>query len=171
MLEDEEYFHEKKERVPSTWFHKLIEIITLFILIIMIIYPFVMWNTLPSKIPAHYNALGEIDRWGTKYELFVLPIVGVFLYGLMSLVSLFPSAWNIPVTVTRENRKRVYQTVKSLLVFMKLEVIVLFGYLEYHSTQMKNMPGSFLGIVLVVLFGTVFYYIARMYWVAKRRDG
>ncbi len=170
MMDNEEHFHEKKERVPSTWFHKLIEIITLFILIIMIIYPFVMWNTLPSKIPAHYNALGEIDRWGTRSELFVLPIGGVFLYGLMSLVSLFPSAWNIPVTVTKENRKRVYQTAKSLLVLMKLEVIVIFGYLEYHSTQMKNLSGSFLGIVLVVVFGTVLYYIARMYRVAKRRD-
>lgn len=27
---------------------------------------------LPDQIPAHYNISGEIDRWGSKYEMFIL---------------------------------------------------------------------------------------------------
>lgn len=27
---------------------------------------------LPDRIPAHYNFAGEIDRWGSKYEMFIL---------------------------------------------------------------------------------------------------
>ena len=35
---------------------------------------FVAIQFLPDQIPAHYNALGEIDRWGSKYEEFVLAV-------------------------------------------------------------------------------------------------
>jgi hypothetical protein len=56
-----------------------------------------------------------------------------------------------------------------MLVLMKLEVIVLFAYLEYHIIGLRELPGSFLGIVLIVIFGTMIYFIRRMYKVAKRR--
>ena len=35
---------------------------------------FIAIQFLPDQIPAHYNALGEIDRWGSKYEEFVLAV-------------------------------------------------------------------------------------------------
>ena len=34
-----------------------------------------VFQFLPDKIPAHYNFAGEIDRWGSKYESFLYPIV------------------------------------------------------------------------------------------------
>lgn len=30
---------------------------------------------LDDVVPVHFNALGEVDRWGSKYELLVLPLV------------------------------------------------------------------------------------------------
>ena len=30
---------------------------------------------MPDRIPAHYDFSGEIDRWGSKYELIVFPLV------------------------------------------------------------------------------------------------
>jgi len=160
---------EMGDKLPWTRFHKVIEVISLVILLTMIIYPFAIWDTLPLKIPMHFNAAGEIDRYGSRSELFLMPILSIFLYGLMSLVSAFPSAWNMPVTVTRENRDRVYQCTKSLLILMKMEVIALFGYLEYSITQVKNIPGAFLGIVFVVIFGTIIYYVVKMRKLAHTR--
>ncbi len=29
----------------------------------------------PEQLPLHYNAMGEIDRWGSKYEELVFPII------------------------------------------------------------------------------------------------
>ncbi len=165
----EDKLQKDKDRIPDTGFHKGIEIITLIVLIAMIIYPVIMWNTLPAKIPMHYNAAGEIDRWGSRGELILLPVIGMFMYGLLTLVAFSPSAWNIPVTITRENRIRVYQCTKSMLVLMKLEVIVLFAYLEYHIMEQRELSGSFLGIVILVLFGITIYFIRRMFKVAKRR--
>ena len=37
----------------------------------------------PEEIPMHYNIQGEIDRWGSKYEMLIMPVIclvsGVFL--------------------------------------------------------------------------------------------
>ena len=42
------------------------------LLIAVIALPF-----LPEKIPAHYNFAGEIDRWGSKYETLIFPLVTI----------------------------------------------------------------------------------------------
>lgn len=36
---------------------------------------------MPSQIPMHYNMAGEIDRWGSKYESFIFPVL-IILFSL-----------------------------------------------------------------------------------------
>lgn len=54
------------------------------------------WNGLPDEVPAHYNALGEVDRWGSKMELLILPLVGAFSAVLMQLFEKLPESHNYP---------------------------------------------------------------------------
>lgn len=35
----------------------------------------VVLQFMPNSIPMHYNAEGEIDRWGSKYESLIFPII------------------------------------------------------------------------------------------------
>lgn len=37
---------------------------------------------MPDSVPMHYNLAGEIDRWGSKYENLVFPIIiiAIFLF-------------------------------------------------------------------------------------------
>ena len=35
----------------------------------------------PDQIPAHYNIRGEVDRWGSKYEFLILPVINL-LFGV-----------------------------------------------------------------------------------------
>ena len=42
---------------------------------------------LPDKIPAHYNAAGEVDRWGSKYEMLIFPGLIVITRGVMALMT------------------------------------------------------------------------------------
>ena len=30
---------------------------------------------MPDKVPAHYDFAGNIDRWGSKYEIFIFPVM------------------------------------------------------------------------------------------------
>ncbi len=34
---------------------------------------------LPEQIPAHYNAAGQVDRWGSKYEALIIPALTIVL--------------------------------------------------------------------------------------------
>ena len=47
-------------------------------LIIIVLIPFVylayVWNSLPEKVPLHWNIEGEIDRYGEKSELILIQV-------------------------------------------------------------------------------------------------
>ena len=45
---------------------KLADIFCILLLISQMLYVLVSWGKFPDTIPAHYNAVGEIDRWGGK---------------------------------------------------------------------------------------------------------
>lgn len=50
----------------------------------LLVLPFLVisyyWDTLPEKIPVHWNEKGEVDRYGDKVEVFLLPIISIFTY-------------------------------------------------------------------------------------------
>ncbi len=46
---------------------------------------------LPEKIPAHYGVDNQVDRWGSKYEVLLFPVIsilmGYFLLGMAKLAA------------------------------------------------------------------------------------
>lgn len=46
---------------------------------------------LPAEIPAHYDAAGNITRWGSRYETLLLPLVTLLMGGFLLLVSRWSS--------------------------------------------------------------------------------
>lgn len=51
------------------------------------IYLAMIWEALPDKVPLHWNLRGEIDRWGSKNELLLIPfILPIPTYLLMTVV-------------------------------------------------------------------------------------
>lgn len=92
-------------KLKYTKMQTVFEIIGALLLAGMFAYVFLEWGRLPEKIPVHFNAAGEINRWGDKSEIFILPGVGMALYLLITLISHFPSSWNVPVESTEETGK------------------------------------------------------------------
>lgn len=43
--------------------------------IIPLVITSVVLQMMPDSVPMHYNISGEIDRWGSKYENFIFPII------------------------------------------------------------------------------------------------
>lgn len=46
---------------------------------------------LPDTIPVHYGVEGTVDRWGSKYECFIFPVITFVTGGLILL-----SGWLAP---------------------------------------------------------------------------
>lgn len=131
------------------------EVFCMILLIVTILYTIYMYIQLPEKIPIHYNAAGVIDRYGNKLEIFILLIVTWVMYIGLSLVTRVPQFWNTGVSVTAENKDRVYRILKNMLKIIKMEIIVIFCYLIYNTTTLYNLPKWFVPVFLVLLFSTM----------------
>jgi len=65
--------------IPKTRSEWVWDIIGLIVYLASIFFLIFVWNKLPDQVPGHYNAQGEVDRMGSKFELLLLPGVGVFM--------------------------------------------------------------------------------------------
>ena len=60
------------------------------ILLAGIVYVAVRYAQLPAEIPSHYNFYGEIDGYGSRGTLWIMPVIGILCDALMLAVSFFP---------------------------------------------------------------------------------
>ncbi len=139
-----------------------VEFITVILLFLIWLYLILSWNTIPDKIPGHYNAQGVVDRWGNKNEILLIPIVSVALYILLTIVSFFPSAWNVPVKITDHNGEFTYTNLKTMLIILKMEVIATFAYISYCNIKIQSLGAWFLPLELTIIFVTITYYIIKV---------
>ncbi len=90
------------------------------------------------------------------------------MYAILTVVSFFPQAWNMPVSVTEENKWALYGMTKNLLLFLKAELLALFFYLTWCTASAQPLSSKFLPVILILVFGTVGYFILQMVRVGRR---
>lgn len=153
---------EKRMKLKKNAWDRISETLSLALLLGTIVYLIVMWKSIPDTIPAHYNAVGEVNRWGGKNELLFLPIIGGMLYFLITLVQQYPEAWNTGITVTEQNRERVYQILSNLISTTKLMMLLVFSSLTVLSSLGLALPIWYLGVFLVLLFGAIAFFLVQL---------
>lgn len=104
------------------------------------------WNGLPDVVPAHYNALGEVNRWGSKMELFILPIVGAFIALLMQLFEKLPESHNYPERLSKENAKEFYLLSRKLVNQIKNICLIIFALILIESVSIALGMGNGFGV-------------------------
>jgi len=145
----------------------ILEIIGVIIIMAFVIFLINSWSGIPEKIPGHYNALGEVDRWGNKSEILILPIVGGVLYAGITVLTFIPKIWNVPTAKNEASKEAVYICMKTMVIILKIEVIGTFFYIAYYSVNSQGLPIMFLPIELFVIFGTIIYFTVRSYKLGK----
>lgn len=154
-------------KTKYTLFQVVLEVISIALLVLFIVFIFTSWRNIPDKIPAHYNFAGDVDRWENKSGIIFLPVVTIILYAGISLSLRFPQIWNTPDVVNTENRYSVYSTIKTMLIFLKVVLVETFFYISYCSIKGRNIPSIFLPINLIILFLPMGYFIWKIYHQAK----
>lgn len=119
------------------------------------LYLIVFWSGIPEQIPGHYNAAGEVDRWGGRGELIFLPALGWIMYIGMTVMEHFPGLWNTGVKVTEQNREQVYRALRTLLETQKLWVVATIAYLTYNTAQVRQLSVWFLPAFLMLGLGSL----------------
>lgn len=124
-----------------------------------------VWGQLPDQVPAHYNAAGEVNRWGSKWELILLPTIAAFLAILMTFLEKHPE-WHNHMNLNENNIEFQYKNSILLLNVIKNECVLLFVFVDYNIVQVALGKAESLGILfmpifLVILFGSMIFFIVR----------
>lgn len=125
-----------------------------------VLLPFVylayLWNSLPKKVPMHWNLKGEIDDWGSKYSLvgliFLLPVL---TYVLMLLIPKIDTKKRI------EFMGGKYYQIKFVLVCF-MSVLALF---IIHSSKSQTLSSP---SMVFVMIGLLFMALGNYFKVIKQ---
>lgn len=150
----------KKRRLPYTLTNVLLDIVTLSIILYMYINTALIYNSLPDEIGIHFNGSGQIDGYGSKNQLFVLPSIVSGLTMLTSIFHFVKIRWYInlglPVpienlAVSEEHARYIYKALSVVLAVMKLSFCCMM--IEPYYSLVKQ---EFVGFVIFWLAIAVF---------------
>ena len=98
-----------------------INILIIAVMLLSIVGTSVLVILSPDTVPVHYNAFGEPDRFGSKYEAFIWPIICILL-GSTALI-----------TIRVQKKKRIHKN-ENLLLYTCLCTLLLFAGLGFCFT-------------------------------------
>ncbi|PAX59858.1 hypothetical protein CK510_04970 [Brunnivagina elsteri CCALA 953] len=123
---------------------------------------------LPDTIPVHFGFNGRVNGWGSKSILWILPGLGLFIYGLLTLIARSPHNFNYLVEITEHNAFRQYQIATSTLNWLKTELVWIFAFMEWKIFNLATVENPSLGIwflpaILLIIFGTIGYWLRQSF--------
>lgn len=118
-------------------------------LLIMVLLPFLylgyLYTDLPETVPTHWNIEGQIDDWGSKSMLWIIPFVTGFLgYVLMSLASKIDPKGQI-----KQMGAKFYQLKFILVLFL-----TTLGLYILYATKQQSMSSPKMLFILIGVFFT-----------------
>lgn len=120
------------------------------------IYLAYLWNSLPEKVPIHWDYKGEINGWGTKYSLIGL----VFLLPVLTYVLMLVIPKIDPKKRIKLMGGKYYQIKFVLVIFMS--VLALF-IIQSSKSQTLSSPS-----MVFVLIGLLFMALGNYFKVIKQ---
>lgn len=130
--------------------------------ITMIVYFLITKNTLPAEIPSRYDFSGNIRAYGSRNILLTAPVSLLFLISVLSVVSLFPSMWNLPgVKLTEENSGRLTGIVRTMLDIMLVLITAMFLTIYICQLRCTLVPAFLLPILCALFVANIIFCIMR----------
>jgi uncharacterized membrane protein len=152
-------------KIPKTKLEIALTTISLLLLIANFIYLCVEWSSIPDKVPMHFNAAGEVDRWGGKGGVIVLPFIATFLWLLLTALEKYPHTYNY-IKLSEDNVERQYKNARMMMNVTKATIVIYMVYLSWQTVQVAYGNQVGLGvwelpIFLLLLFGSMAFFMIR----------
>jgi uncharacterized membrane protein len=133
------------------------------IVLIPFVYLAFIWNTLPNKVPTHWNYKGEVDHWGDKFSLigllFMLPV-------LVYIILLVAPKIDPKKRIALMGRK-YYQLKFILVLIMSMLALFILYIAKNQSVSNPNLNLAFVGIFVLAL-GNYFKVVQPNYFIGIR---
>lgn len=123
-----------------------------------LVYLLVIWNTLPANVPLHYTINGNVDRYGSRNELWVL--AGVISFASLLVYLLLTNIHRIdPRRSAAENRERLRKIALAVMVFLAAIQI----WLLYIVSKGEALPYmKFVLVAVCFLFAVIGNYMPNL---------
>lgn len=155
-----------KVKLDLTNTDKVIEFTGLALLIGIWILAILSFSDLPESIPTHYKGAGEVDGFGERTNIFVLPIIGTILFIGLTLLNKNPHIFNYPKTITDENALNQYSNATRMIRVLKLIIVFVFGLILVRTLQNTNGNADGIGTWFLPLTIGLFI-IPTLYFLIK----
>ncbi len=133
------------------------------IILIPFAYLWYLWGTLPERVPVHWNIEGNVDRYGSKSELLLIPIfLPVLIYVILLVVPVIDPKKKIAAMGVK------YHNLKFVLTaFMSALAVVILYTTAHQAVAHTNVFLLCIGI-LYLLLGNYFKTIRANYFIGIR---
>jgi len=133
-------------------------------LLLLVGIPAYYYGSLPDEIPVHFGADGEADGFGSKQSIWMMPGIGVLMFGGLWALSKVPHVYNYPVEITEENAAAQYQAGARLIRVLNALIMIVFAYITYKMTrsatgQFEDLPSYFTPLLIVTMTIIIGVYI------------
>ena len=147
----------------KTTFSKIANLISLLSVVGIVLYVIITWKNIPEMIPGHYNIAGEIDKYSSKNSIWILIVVQILLFTMMSVLERFPNIWNTGVQITDENVERVYTNLRNMQTYLKMMIMIYFSYMTFQSIGGGNLHSMSVFVFLVLVFGGMAVFLVKVF--------
>lgn len=130
------------------------------IVLLPFIYLAFLWNKLPKTIPIHWNINGEIDRYGEKTDLLLIPILLPLLTYLIFLV--------IPKIDPKNKLNKMGNKLQNLKFLMTTLMSILALFIIYSTKEQSLTNPNYVILligVLYIILGNYFKTIKPNYFI------
>ncbi|MBC2837941.1 SdpI family protein [Robiginitalea sp. SC105] len=139
------------------------ELPLLLIVAVPFVYLALQWNQLPQEVPMHWNARGEIDRWGSKSELWLIPFLTTVLVYLIFLV--------VPAIDPKNKIEEMgvkYTQLKYIVTACMAALAVVIIHMSGTSGEVSPAPLLAVIGLLFILLGNYFKTVRPNYFIGLR---
>ena len=146
---------------------KMLEIGGWAILLVLWYYTIIEYNAFPSIIPTHFNFQGQIDDYGSKATIILIPLIITILFIGLTFLNKYPHIFNYPTKVTEQNAEQLYTIATKMMRYLKFGLLALFSYIFYmiilSATGNYNGMGFwFLPLIIVLIFVPIIFSLIKM---------
>ena len=128
------------------------------VLLAATVFALIHWEELPEHIPAHYDMAGKVSAYGGRGDLIGLMVTGWIAYAAITVCSLFPQTWNLPV-----KSPHAYRVAGNVMPILGLCLSLMFSWMIVCMCRGRDlgiwfMPAVLASILiplLVIILGSV----------------
>ncbi len=156
-----------KIKIEKELSDKILETVIVIILILLWYDVISNFRNLPETIPSHFNLHGKADSFGSKYNIFVVPIISTALAIALLFLARFPHLFNYPITITEKNAEQIYGLSARFLRMLILYITTVFYFLNraalFSSLNSTNKITTLYVLALVVgTFALLIAYLVKL---------